>query len=46
MSATVASMKEEIGLCKPKLAIFTTVFERTKRLYDVQCILNVTGTDF
>ena len=45
MSA-VASMKEEIGLCRPKLAIFTAVFERTKGLYNVQCILNVTGTTF
>ena len=42
----LASMKEEIGLCRPKLAIFTTVFERTKGLYNVQCILNVAGAAF
>ena len=40
------SMKQEIGLCKPKLAILTTVFERTKGLYNVQCILKVAGTAF
>ena len=39
-----ASMKQEIGLCKPKLAILTTVFERRKGLYNVQCILKVAGT--
>ena len=41
-----ASMKEEIGLCRPTVAILTTVFERTKGLYNVQCILNVAGTAF
>ena len=39
-------MKEEIGLCRPKLAIVTTVFERMKGLYNVQCILNIAGTAF
>ena len=38
-------MKEEIGLCRPKLAILTTVFEITKGLYNVQC-MNVAGTAF
>ena len=41
-----ASMKEEIGLCRPKLVIFTAMFERTKGLYNVQCILNVAETAF
>ena len=42
-----ASMKEELGLCRPKLAILTTVFEKTKGLYNVQCILmNIPGTAF
>ena len=41
-----AFMKQEIGLCRPKLAILTAVFERTKGLYNVQCILNVAGTAF
>ena len=41
-----ASMKEEIGLCGPKLAILTTVFEKTKELYNAQYILNVAGTAF
>ena len=39
-----AFMKEKIGLCRPKLAILTAVFERTKGLYNVQYILDVAGT--
>ena len=31
-------------IVRPKLAILTTVFERTKGLYNAQCILNVAGT--
>ena len=37
-------MKEEIGLCGPKLPIFTTVFEKHKGI--IQCILKVAGTAF